>query len=70
MYGSEIRFWEDSWLGMLPLRDQYPTLYNISCNENDSIAEIVLQQVLETPPTHRDKGIDNRARQLSTPKAH
>ena len=27
---SEIRFWEDSWLGNEPLREQYPALYNIA----------------------------------------
>jgi hypothetical protein len=27
--GSHIRFWEDSWLGNRPLREQYPALYSI-----------------------------------------
>jgi hypothetical protein len=26
--GSEIRFWEDKWLGNTSLREQYPTLYS------------------------------------------
>ena len=28
--GSQIRFWEDSWLDNEPLKNQYPTLYNIA----------------------------------------
>ena len=27
--GSQIRFWEDAWLGNSPLRVQYPQIYNI-----------------------------------------
>jgi len=27
--GSLIRFWEDTWLGNEPLKNQYPALYNI-----------------------------------------
>ena len=27
--GSEIRFWEDKWLGQSTLREQYPALYTI-----------------------------------------
>jgi hypothetical protein len=43
--GSEIRFWEDSWLGDEPLMDQYPALYRIARNKSDTIAV-----VLETTP--------------------
>ena len=39
--GSEIRFWEDSWLGNFPLKDQYPALYNIARNKSDTIAEVL-----------------------------
>jgi hypothetical protein len=27
--GTTTRFWEDTWLGEMPLALQYPTLYNI-----------------------------------------
>jgi hypothetical protein len=27
--GTQIRFWEDQWLGTSPLREQYPCLYHI-----------------------------------------
>jgi hypothetical protein len=36
--GSEIRFWEDKWLGNSTLREQYPSLYNIVRHKGDTIA--------------------------------
>jgi hypothetical protein len=45
--GSEIRFWEDSWLGNEPLKEQYPALYRIVRNKSDTIAV-----VLESTPPH------------------
>uniref|UniRef100_A0ACD5UXU2 Uncharacterized protein n=1 Tax=Avena sativa TaxID=4498 RepID=A0ACD5UXU2_AVESA len=39
--GSEIKFWEDSWLGNIPLMEQYPALYNIARNKSDTIAEVL-----------------------------
>jgi hypothetical protein len=35
--GSEIRFWEDKWLG----REQYPALYNIVRHKGNTIAKIL-----------------------------
>jgi hypothetical protein len=43
--GSEIRFWEDKWLGTTSLREQYPALFNIVRHKCDTIAKI-----LETSP--------------------
>jgi hypothetical protein len=43
--GSEIRFWEDKWLGTTSLRKKYPTLYNIVRHKGDTMAKI-----LETSP--------------------
>jgi hypothetical protein len=43
--GSEIRFWEDRWLGTTTLREQYPALYNIVRHKSDT-----LQKVMETSP--------------------
>ena len=45
--GSEIRFWEDRWLGTTTLREQYPALYNIVLERHKSDT---LSQVLETFP--------------------
>ena len=41
--GSEIRFWEDTWLGNTPLKDQYPALYNIARGKSDTIAVVLSQ---------------------------
>ena len=37
--GSEIRFWEDKWLGNAPLKDQYPALYSIVRHKSETLAE-------------------------------
>jgi hypothetical protein len=39
--GSEIRFWEDKWLGTTTLREQYPTLYSIVRHKEDTIAKVM-----------------------------
>ncbi|WVZ91642.1 hypothetical protein U9M48_037786 [Paspalum notatum var. saurae] len=39
--GSQVRFWEDIWLGSTPLRAQYPYLYNIARPKNITIAEVL-----------------------------
>jgi hypothetical protein len=43
--GSEIRFWEDKWLGNTSLRGQHPALYAIVRHKGDTLA-----QVLESNP--------------------
>jgi hypothetical protein len=43
--GSEIRFWEDKWLGATSLHEQYPVLYSTVRHKGDTIAK-----VLETSP--------------------
>ena len=39
--GSEIRFSEDIWLGNASLREQYPALYNIARDKNNTIAQVL-----------------------------
>ena len=39
--GSQVRFWEDIWLGNSPLREQYPQLYNIVRKKQDTVAEVL-----------------------------
>ena len=39
--GSEIRFWEDIWIGNASLREQYPALYNIVRDKNNTIAQVL-----------------------------
>jgi hypothetical protein len=39
--GSEIRFWEDKWLGNTTLREQYPALYNIVRHKDHTLATVL-----------------------------
>lgn len=39
--GSQVRFWEDTWLGGQGLKDQYPGLYNITREKFKTIAEVL-----------------------------
>jgi hypothetical protein len=39
--GSEIRFWEDKWLGNTTLREQYPALYSIVRQKGDTLAKVM-----------------------------
>jgi hypothetical protein len=38
--GTQIRFWEDKWLGTSPLREQYPSLYHIVRHKQATVAEL------------------------------
>ena len=38
--GTQIRFWEDRWLGLQPLMTQYPSLYNIARKKNATVASV------------------------------
>jgi hypothetical protein len=39
--GSEIRFWEDKWIGNATLCEQYPALYSIVYHKGDTIAKVM-----------------------------
>jgi hypothetical protein len=39
--GHMARFWEDTWLGDLPLAIQYPSLYNIVRRKNVLVADVL-----------------------------
>jgi hypothetical protein len=39
--GSEIRFWEDKWLGKATLCEQYLALYKIIRHKGDTIAKVM-----------------------------
>jgi hypothetical protein len=39
--GSEVRFWEDKWLGATTLREQFPTLYAIVRRKGDTVAHVL-----------------------------
>ncbi|EEE54019.1 hypothetical protein OsJ_00679 [Oryza sativa Japonica Group] len=37
----EIRFWEDTWLGLQPLKYQYPSLYNVVRKRHSTLVEVM-----------------------------
>jgi hypothetical protein len=39
--GTSVHFWEDIWLGNMPLADQYPSLYNIVQRKNVLVADVL-----------------------------
>jgi hypothetical protein len=39
--GSEIRFWDDKWLGNATLWEQYPALYSIVRHKCDTLAKVL-----------------------------
>jgi hypothetical protein len=39
--GSEIRSWEDIWLGNASIQEQYPALYRIVRDKNDTLAQVL-----------------------------
>ena len=43
--GSQVRFWEDTWLGNSPLHDQYPQLYNIVRKKQDTVPNVLRTQI-------------------------
>ena len=43
--GSQVRFWEDTWLGTRPLREQYPQLYNIARKKQNTVAAVLSTQI-------------------------
>jgi hypothetical protein len=45
--GSQIRFWEDKWLGNMPLSKQYHVLYKIVLHKSDTIATVMATSPLD-----------------------
>ena len=39
--GSQTRFWSDTWLGNKPLKDKFPSLFNIVRRKDDSVAQVL-----------------------------
>ena len=39
--GSQTRFWMDTWLGNQPLKDKFPSLFNIVRRKQDSVATVL-----------------------------
>jgi len=43
--GSQVRFWEDRWIGNITLREHYPKLYNIASKKHDTMADVLNTQI-------------------------
>jgi len=41
MDGTQIKFWEDTWLGNQPLGVRFPALFNIVRRKHDSVATVL-----------------------------
>jgi len=39
--GSQIRFWEDRWLGRVLLKEVYPSLYKVARRKQSTVAEVL-----------------------------
>ena len=39
--GSQVRFWEDCWIGVQSFAKEYPNLYNLVRNKNEVVAKIM-----------------------------
>jgi hypothetical protein len=39
--GSEVRFWEDTWVEDKPLKLKYPALYNIARRKDATVAHVL-----------------------------
>jgi hypothetical protein len=46
-HGKDTMFWEDTWLGDVPLAQKYPTLYNIVDRKQVSVADVLQNQPLQ-----------------------
>lgn len=38
--GDKVRFWDDVWLGEVPLKERFSRLYRISTQQNNRISEV------------------------------
>jgi hypothetical protein len=39
--GTQIRFWEDTWVGMTPLKQQFSTIFNIAHDPHATVASVM-----------------------------
>ena len=59
--GAQVRFWEDTWLGNLPFKCQYPGLYNIVRKKSASVSTVFRSNPLNV--AFRRSLVDNNLRQ-------
>ena len=56
--GSNARFWDDIWVGTLPFRARYPSLYNIVRDPHAIVAKVMATQPLNI--SFRRAAVDNK----------
>jgi hypothetical protein len=39
--GTQIRFWEDTWVGNNPFKHQFPTIFNIAHDPHATVASVM-----------------------------
>jgi len=44
--GKQTRFWEDTWVGQRPIKEQYPSIYNIARQPHASVASVLSSEPL------------------------
>ena len=59
--GAQIRFWEDTWLGNMSFKCQYPSLYNIVRKKSDFVSIVFRSNPLHV--AFRRSLVDNNLRQ-------
>ena len=40
--GPNTLFWEDTWLGEVPLKTLFPKIYDYCCDKNARVADVCL----------------------------
>jgi hypothetical protein len=72
--GQKNPFWHGPWLGVKMPKDIAPKIFKLCKRKKWTMANALKDnewiKKLRAKATLSDKGIDNRARQLSTPEAH
>ena len=55
---SQTRFWDDTWVGVLPFKVRYPSLYNIVRDPHATVAKILATRPLNV--SFRRALVDNK----------
>jgi hypothetical protein len=60
-FRTSTRFWDDTWIGDKPLKDTYPTLYNIAQDRQATVSKVMSFRPLNI--SFRRSLVDNNLRQ-------
>jgi hypothetical protein len=44
--GTNMRFWDDMWIGDKPLKDTYPSLYHITRDKHVTVSKVLSSRPL------------------------